>query len=166
MQCTCLIMIALAIHTMDKNIHYFLPNLIKSFHLKTYFFWWLSFHQLNFEFPNVDMCDRGYKFKNFNQLSNFPQVIITKIIQEFATTVSFFRINGQCFNPGKQFLVFKQKNWLKEAITTINMDLLNLTGFSFFLEVIYNKNIRLKSVHFKKTVSRISFLSKLWYFLF
>jgi hypothetical protein len=27
-------------------------------------------------------------------------------------------------------------------------------------------HIRLKSVHFKKTVARISFLSKLWYFLF
>ena len=101
-------------------------------------FWRLPFHQLNFEFPNLEMFERGQKCKDFSQLSNFPQFIITIIIQEFLTTIAVSRINGKFFNMREQFLVFEQKMWLKEA-KRIKMDLLNLTGFGFFFKVFCKK---------------------------
>ena len=110
----------------------------KLFKWKTYLFWGLSFHQLNFEFPNLEMFERGQKCKDFSQLSNFPQFIITIIIQEFSTAIAVSRINGKFFNMREQFLVFEQKMWLKEPRWS-QMNLFNHAGFSFFFKIICNK---------------------------
>ena len=119
----------------------------KLFKWKTYLFWGLSFHQLNFEFPNLEMFERGQKCKDFSQLSNFPQFIITIIIQEFSTAIAVSRINGKFFNMREQFLVFEQKMWLKEPRWS-QMNLLNHAGFSFFFKIICN--IKTVGVHHQK----------------
>ena len=85
----------------------------------------------------------------------------------FSLQSFFVTVIHRCVKDDKYFLcLYWQKNskhleeWRNDVFHISTQICLKFSGNES------QKNLWLKSIHFKKTVARVSFLSQLWYFLF